>query len=337
MIVTNNQAICCRGVSAKCLEIILIIFSSSSALLLIINLFVTKWLLKFSSSILTFEIILMLLNIIIDIFSFMLRIWRNNGTVYNTHFSSSLCISNFILVLLIINFISSIVEDVLFYYVGSYMSIVYDILELTKKMLDGDIDFDYYRSYNYDDYFEKMESLYEKLEKKKKNYLKIMNKIKEDSDFDIGDEKDSDAILRKVKTLKILPWFTFNFNLCMQLLMFIFIIIIKQRISSRTDSGQQLNQNMQPSSLQNQIVNYNSNYIPNNNINNNYIGNIGNIGYNGNMGNYRNTGNMGNVNSNKNSNTKNKRKNKERPTDIVPDSANANINKYKKKSKKTKH
>ena len=277
MIVTNNQAVCCRGVSAKCLEITLIIISSISALLLIINLFVTKWLLKYSSSVLAFEIILMLLNIIIDIFSFMLRIWRNNGTVYNTHFSSSLCISNFILVLLIINFISSIVEDVLFYYVGSYMSIVYDILELTKKVFD-DYDFDYYRSYNYDDYFEKMESLYEKLEKKQKNYLKIMNKIKEDSDFDIGDEKDSDAILRKVKTLKILPWFTFNFNLCMQLLMFIFIIIIKQRISSKTDSGHQFNQNMQPSSFQNQIVNYNSNYIPNNNINNNYIGNIGNIG-----------------------------------------------------------
>ena len=226
------------------------------------------------------------------------------------------------------------------------MIITYDIMELTKKMLD-DYNIYYGGNYNYfDDYYEKIDSLSEKLEKKQKNYLKLMNRLKANSDFDIGNEDDSDAILRKVKTVIILPWFTFNFNLCMQLLMFIFIIIIKQRISSKTDPGQQFNQNMQPSSFQNQMVNYNSNYIPNNNINNNYNGNMGNIGYNSNMGNYGNSGynrnvgnhrNMSNANSNINSNTKNKRKNKNRPTNIVPDSANMNINKHKKKSKKTKH
>ena len=319
MIVTNNQAVCCRGVSAKCLEITLIIISSISALLLIINLFVTKWLLKYSSSVLAFEIILMLLNILINIFSFILSIWRCNGSVYNTHFSSSLCVSIFILLLLIINFISSIVEDVLFYYIGSYASAVYDMLEFMKKMSDGDI--------NYDEIDDISEKIGKKMEKYQKNYFKLMNRLTDDSDFDVGDENDLDNILSKVRTLKILPWFTFNFNLCMQLLMFIFIIIIKQRISSRTDSGEQLNQNMQPSSFQNQIVNYNSNYIPNNipniipNNNNNIINNNENMG------------NMANINSN----IKKSKKDKSYPTDLVPDSANMNINKHKKKSKKTKH
>lgn len=327
MIETNNHDVCCSGVNAKCFEILLIIISSSSTLLLIVNIFVTMWLLKYSSSILSFEIILSFLNVFVFIFSFMLRVWRSNGSVYNIHFSSSLCISNFIIVLLIINFISSIVEDVLFYFVGSYMSIMYDLLDLSKKILDGD--FDFKESSNLS---KKMESMLEKLDKKQKNFLKLMNKLKEDSDFDFGDD-DDDAILRKLKTLKILPWFTFNFNLFLQFLMLIFIIIIRRKISIKSDSGYQPNQNMQPSSFQNQIVNYNSNYIPNNNINNNYNGNIGYIENNNNMGNIENTGKINSI-------LTKRKKNNNPPTGNVPDSANINIKKHtkhKKLSKKTKH
>ena len=176
MIVTTNQAACCPGVNAKVFEILLIICSLCSDILLIVNIFVTKWVLKYSSSILAFEIILPSLNMIVIIFSFIISVWRCNGSVYNTHFSSSLCISNFILVILIINFISSIVEDVLFYFIYSVMSILYDYMLLYKRFIE--IDIAELNENEYFDFIKKQKSLSEKLEKRQKKFYKLMDRLK---------------------------------------------------------------------------------------------------------------------------------------------------------------
>ena len=167
MVVTNNQDICCRGANAKCLEILLIICSLCSDILLIVNLFVTKWVMKYSTYFLSFEIILPSLNIIVIIFTLILSVWGCDGSVYKTHFSSSLCISNFILVLLIINFISSLVEDVLFYFIYSVMSIFYDYFLLQKRLHEKDID--------YNEYIKKRQSLFDKSDKIEKNFFKLMD------------------------------------------------------------------------------------------------------------------------------------------------------------------
>ena len=332
MIVTTNQAACCSGVNAKVFEILLIICSLCSDILLIVNLFVTKWVLRYSSSILAFEIILPSLNMIVIIFSFIISIWRCNGSVYNTHFYSSLCISNFILVILIINFISSIVEDVLFYYIYSIMSLLYDYILIFKRFIENDINFN-----EYSDIKKKIQSIEEKLEKKRKYYFKLMDRLKSNSANDILDDNNNDSndnnnndynnynddyyddtklniLIKKLKILNILPWASFNFNIFMQFLMIIFIIIIKQRIYSRTDSGKQFNQNMLPSSFRNRMINKNSSITRNNN----------NI-YNKNYNNYKNT------------NIKKKKKSKKKIAFSATDSAMANINKNKKKSKKAKH
>ena len=46
-----------------------------------------------------------------------------------------------------------------------------------------------------------------------------------------------DDVLKKIKNLKILPWIAINFNILIQLLMFIFIIILIGRIKLKSDFG----------------------------------------------------------------------------------------------------
>ncbi len=67
-----------------------------------------------------------------------------------------------------------------------------------------------------------------------KNYQKKLFSFLEN----INDsEKAEDIITKRIKTLKILPWITINFNIFMQLLMFIFLIIIINRIKLKSDFG----------------------------------------------------------------------------------------------------
>ena len=76
--------------------------------------------------------------------------------------------------------------------------------------------------------------------KKGKKFVKIMNKNYQKKLFSFLDnindyDKIEDILTKKIKTLKILPWITINFNIFMQLLMFIFLIIIINRIKLKSD------------------------------------------------------------------------------------------------------
>ena len=75
--------------------------------------------------------------------------------------------------------------------------------------------------------------------KKKKNFYKIMDKLDEEEDEFGFDEDDNDLskVLVKLNTLRILPWIAVNFNILIQFIMFIFIIIIIGRIKRRSDFG----------------------------------------------------------------------------------------------------
>jgi len=78
--------------------------------------------------------------------------------------------------------------------------------------------------------------------KKGKKFVKIMNKNYPKKLFSFldninDDDKKEDLLTNKIKTLKILPWITMNFNIFMQLLMFIFLIIIINRINLKSNFG----------------------------------------------------------------------------------------------------
>ena len=103
-----------------------------------VNLVLILWCFKNSYFLLIIEIGLISLNAVNIFLSVILRIWRNNDSIFNKNFSSSKIIAIIILVLLtlilyifkvIINFIASISEDVLFYFVISYLNLYKDIRE----------------------------------------------------------------------------------------------------------------------------------------------------------------------------------------------------------------
>ena len=60
--------------------------------------------------------------------------------------------------------------------------------------------------------------------------IDILNKIVNANK--LGKQKDS-----KLTILKILPWIAFNFNICIQIIMLIFILIIRGRINLNSDYG----------------------------------------------------------------------------------------------------
>ena len=93
--------------------------------------------------------------------------------------------------------------------------------------------------------------------KKGKRFVKIMNKNYQKKLFsfleNINDsEKEEDIITKRIKTLKILPWITINFNIFMQLLMLIFLIIIINRIKLRSDFG--FSQSKNDESFKNRMI-----------------------------------------------------------------------------------
>ena len=93
-----------------------------------------------------------------------------------------------------------------------------------------------------------------------------MKKNSIDKLFDIEDvyEVNDDYFEKKIKLLKILPWISISFNIFIQFLMFIFIIILKNRISIKSDFGfPQIDNNQ---SIQKNILgNSNSGVISNEN------------------------------------------------------------------------
>ena len=196
-----TQMLCCGSVNAKAFEILLIIGFILSTAGLTVNFILNMYIFKYSYSIFSLEIVLMALNVFCLIFAIVLRVWRSNGSVLTTSYSSSLCLSSVILVFSIISLLGSGALDGLFYY--------------TIDFLTGDID-------------------PETLPKRYDIYKLIFNKNKEmskDNNYDISDDKT------KLKILKLLPWISINLNAFVQVLSIFFLCIIRQRIKFKSDVG----------------------------------------------------------------------------------------------------
>ena len=112
---------CCPGAHAKVFEIVLIFGLLSTIVLLIIYICLTIWLFKYSTSILAIEIVVLILNVFCFIFSIILRILRSNESVFNNCYGGSMCMSIFSIILLIINFLCSVAEEVLCYYIITFV------------------------------------------------------------------------------------------------------------------------------------------------------------------------------------------------------------------------
>ena len=258
----NQNQGCCPSVHAKIFEIILIIGFILPIILLIVNLVITLWCFKCSYSLFIIEIGLLVLNFICFIISIILRCWRSDGSVLKENFSSSNSAAIFNIVLVIINILASITEDVLFSFVIPFLALllenesglnIYTIKEFDPKELEDQInsydpnDFEFLseeRRKVIDDAINKSKIIL----KKGKKFVKIMNKNYQKKLFSFldninDDDKKEDLLTNKIKTLKILPWITINFNIFMQLLMFIFLIIIINRINLKSNFGFPLSKN----------------------------------------------------------------------------------------------
>ena len=236
------QLNCFKNVHAKIFEIALIIGFVVCEILLIVNLAVNNWFLKYSSSILALEVLLVIFTFFCLIISVILRIFRSNGTIFNSTYNFSNYFSIIMLVLVIINILVSVVEDALFYYVYFYIT-------FTPSPNDN----------------EDLKSI----EKKRKAFEKIMNKMYKDSrrlsddddyyDDDYYDDYDDEDIygeadkLEKLKRLKTLPWISFNFNAFLQILAAFLVIFLIIRIKNKSDYGTS-SQNAQRSSTHNHII-----------------------------------------------------------------------------------
>ena len=262
----NKNEGCCPSIHAKIFEIILIIGFTLSLILLIVKLIILVWCIKYSNSLLIIGIILMALSTISLVLSIILRVWRSNGSVFNTKFLSSFCIASINFVLVIINILSSIYEEILFSFVISIFILYFGgedneendyiifILGRFERMPESQIK-EYYRDVveNFDEVF-----------KKAKKYLTALDIMKKTFLINIGEDFEDlneDERLKKVKVLKILPWITINFNILIQVIMLIFIIILILKISAKFDSGSQhLDTNQ---SVNNKMLGNSNNLNPN--------------------------------------------------------------------------
>ena len=278
----NRNKGCCPSVHAKTFEIILIIGFILSIILLIVNLVLSLWCFKYSYALFIIEIGLIALNFISIILSIILRVWRSDGSVHNKNFSSSNSVAIFNIVLVIINLLASIAEEVLFSFVISYLSkhlnneksysveqeeitnIINDFFDHNNPpIIEDSHESEPIPNYDFIDdligLFEDIDSYYLKLEmelKKKKYIGKIMNKNYEKMFiFDKNDEKKNLNIMtKKIKLLKIFPWIAINFNIFIQFLMVIFIIILIGRINLKSDFGFAQTENNNQS-VQNRMLN----------------------------------------------------------------------------------
>ena len=262
----NKNEGCCPSIHAKIFEIILIIGFTLSLILLIVKLIILVWCIKYSNSLLIIGIILMALSTISLVLSIILRVWRSNGSVFNTKFLSSFCVASINFVLVIINILSSIYEEILFSFVISFFIFYYEdsreynqdwyniyrILSRLEDDPDSEVK-EYCRNR-----IENCDEVY----KKAKKYLIALDIMKKTFRQNIGEDfEDLDKLLKKIKILKILPWITINFNILIQVIMLIFIIILILKISAKFDSGSQhLDTNQ---SVNNKMLGNSNNLNPN--------------------------------------------------------------------------
>ena len=210
---SNNQPGCCGNTHGKSFEIILILIFTLGVVIITLNLILTDWFFKQSYSLFILEIGLLVFNSLCSIFASILRCWRSNGSVLNINYSSSNCLSIFIIILIIINLLFSICEIILFYLVYYYIIALIDFF-----ILDKYVD------------WEKVSI------KKKEIFDKIMdNQARRRILSDI--DEDRMKMKTKLYTLKILPWISFSLNILIQILGIIFIILIRKRIKIKSDYG----------------------------------------------------------------------------------------------------
>ena len=255
MMKIRNNSGCCPNANAKIFEIILIIGFLLTIILLIINLALTTWFFKNSHSLFIIEIGLLGLNALSFILSIILRIWRSDGSVLKSNLSSSNTVAVINLIFVIINFLLSIAEEILFSFVFPFIILQFDgdisLNDFSSFFNEYQSENDEYESendenesendeyeYNFDFNFDfDMYDLVKDPTKEEKNFYKIMDRLDEENRLFDDDNYDEKVILKKFKILKILPWITFNFNILIQFMMFIFIIILIGRIKRRSDFG----------------------------------------------------------------------------------------------------
>lgn len=214
----NQNEGCCPDTHAKCFEIILIVGFFLSLAALIVNLVLNLWCFKLSLYILILSIVSIAMSAISIVLSIILRYWRSDDSVLKKNSSSSRGVSTFLFVLVIINILSSIADEVLYFF-------IYNCLRLEDEE-------DKCEEENINDPGKCLD-LIEKRQKAKKIYLKILNQLIKKGGFGI----DKDEVKKKIKLLKLLPWIAFNFNICIHILMIIFIFILKGRINLKNHFG----------------------------------------------------------------------------------------------------
>ena len=234
----DSESGCFDSIEAKSFEIILIIgfFLGESAL--VVNLVLTLWCFKHSLFLFITEIGLGGLNVVNIILAVILRIWRSDGSVFKSNLSSSKTITIISLVILIINFLGSAGEDVLFYFLTSYLNLFKDfnfneLQQEPDQEPEGDPDDDYEFPEEID-YELNLGFMFDpKIEKKRKNFHKIMKKkLTEEQEYNIIIK-----FIEKKKLFRLLPWITINFNALIQILMGIVIFNLMNRINIKSDFG----------------------------------------------------------------------------------------------------
>ena len=185
-----------------------------SIIALALNMILNLWYFKLSTFLLIAQIVPIALNFISFIVSIMLRCWRSDNSVFKKNFSSSSSAACFLLVLVIINFLSAVGDDVLFYFAYNY---IHASNELDNIGSDET----------------KEKELLDKLSKAEKMYFKIMDKYNEEKGYGLKpDQVDS-----KMYMLELLPWVVFNVNAFMQFLAIILDCILMGRIKLKNHFG----------------------------------------------------------------------------------------------------
>ena len=234
----DSESGCFDSIEAKSFEIILIIGFFLGVAALVVNLVLTLWCFKHSLFLFITEIGLGGLNVVNIILAIILRIWRSDGSVFKSNLSSSKTITIISLVILIINFLGSAGEDVLFYFLTSYLNLFKDfnfneLQQEPDQEPEGDPDDDYEFPEEID-YELNLGFMFDpKIEKKRKNFHKIMKKK-------LTEEQENNIIIKfieKKKLFRLLPWITINFNALIQILMGIVIFNLMNRINIKSDFG----------------------------------------------------------------------------------------------------
>ena len=200
----KNKTGFCGSIHGKSFEILLIILFTLGFIMLTVNLIVTEWYFRDSSSLFIIEICLVALNGLCLILTIILRLWRSNGSVLNTNYTSSHCVSIIEFFLIIINLLGSIIEGILFFFI--YYIISYDpdkeITEFYTKVAEINV--------------------------------KLLDKVNHKSKMFTYDE---DTLKKKQSVLKTLPWISFSLNTFCQILSLVFIILLIKRIKHKSDYG----------------------------------------------------------------------------------------------------